>query len=314
MSERPLGSDVDLARIGRYRGLAEVAQHLRAIDARVSVDGETVEGRPIHRVELGDPAAKRVSLVIAGIHAMEWIGVESALAIVDDWIARGVHQAGERRLVVLPVQNPDGYAKAERELRAGKKRFTRANARGVDLNRNFPTHFRPRHLWPTLLPFLGGPGAAPGSEAETQVILSALARDRGRIERVVSLHSFGKKLLLPYGGRWKPPADITSLRALARDVNRGLEGRYDVRSSSRWVPGAFAYGMEIDHLHAEGIAPLLVECSAGGFRLSDPSSWFTPFRWFNPRDPEVQGPELAYALRTFLEPTELQPRASTARA
>ncbi len=302
MSSRPLSSDVDLARIGRYRGLAEVEERIRSLGARVTVDGETHEGRALHRLELGEPRARRVSLVLAGIHAMEWIGVESALAIADDWMTRGAHLAGDRRLVVLPVQNPDGYAKAERELRAGKRRFTRANARGVDLNRNFATHFRRRHLWPTLLPFLGGPGASPGSEAETRVVLAALERDRGRIDRVVSLHSFGNKLLLPYGGRWKLPDDVETLRALAQEVNRGLGERYDVRTSSRWLPGAFAYGMELDHLHAEGTTPLLVECSMGGFHLADPSSWLTPFRWFNPRDPEVQSREIATALRTFLEP------------
>jgi hypothetical protein len=302
MRERPLESDVDLARVGRYRGLAEIEARLRSLGGRVTVDGETHEGRPLHRVELGEPRAQRVSLVIAGLHAMEWIGVETALAIAEDWITRDVHGAGDRRLVLLPVQNPDGYAKAERELRTGKRRFTRANARGVDLNRNFGTHFKSRHFWPTLLPFLGGPGAEPGSEPETRVILSALERDRGRIERVVSLHSFGNKLLLPYGGRWEAPHDLDALLAMAAEVNRGLGDRYDVRRSSRWLPGAFAYGMEIDHLHAEGISPLLVECSLGGFRLTDPSSWTRPFRWFNPPDPEVQSRELAIALRSFLEP------------
>ncbi len=302
MSETPLQRDVDLGRVGRYRSLGEVEAHFRSLGGRWTVDGETHEGRPLHRFELGDASAPSVSLVIAGLHAMEWIGVESAIAIAEDWIARGAHRGGARRLVVLPVQNPDGYAKVERELRAGKRRFTRANARGVDLNRNFEVHFRPRHFWPTLLPFLGGPGTAPGSEPETQVILAALERDEGRIDRAVSLHSFGKKLLLPYGGQWKLPGDIEALRAMAREVNRGLGGRYDIRSSSRWVPGAFAYGMELDHLHAEGISPLLVECSAGGFRLGDPSSWLTPFRWFNPRDPEVQSREIASALRPFLEP------------
>jgi hypothetical protein len=302
MSDRPLESDVDLEKVGRYRSLREVEERLRSLGARVTVEGETHEGRDIHRVELGSPRAKKVSLVISGLHAMEWIGVESALAIADDWIARGVHALGDRRLVILPVQNPDGYAKVERELRAGKRRFTRANARGVDLNRNFATHFRPRHFWPTLFPFLGGPGPEPGSEPETRVILGTLERERGRIDRVVSLHSFGNKLLLPYGGRWKPPHDIDELRAMAREVNRGLGGRYDVRASSRWLPGAFAYGMELDHFHAEGISPLLVECSTGGFEWSDPSSWVSPFRWFNPRDPEIQSREIATALRSFLEP------------
>lgn len=297
---RALAEDVDLARVGRYRGLDEALDAFRGLEgARVTEAGRTHEDRPLLRVEAGPEDAARVTLVIAGLHAMEWIGVETALALARAWLA---DPPRDRRLVLLPVLNPDGYAKVERTLRAGRWRFTRANAHGVDLNRNFATHFRPRHFWPTLLPFLGGPGPAPGSEPETRATLDALARDRGKIDRAVSLHSFGKKLLLPFGGVWRKPDDYTALEALAREVNRGLGHRYAIHSSARWVPGAFAYGMELDHFHAEGIAALLVECTAGGLSLFDPSSWLHPFRWFNPRDPEKQSEEIARALRPFVAP------------
>jgi hypothetical protein len=295
---RALAEDVDLDRVGRYRGLDEALAAFAALPgARHREVGRTHEDRPLVRLDVGPEDASRVTLVIAGLHAMEWIGVETALALTQEWLARPPR---DRRLVVLPILNPDGYAKVERELRGGRWRFTRANARGVDLNRNFATFFQPRHFWPTILPFLGGPGTAPGSEPETRATLEALAADRGKIDRAVSLHSFGKKLLLPHGGQWKHPREYDALHALAREVNRGLGDRYAIHSSSRWVPGAFAYGMELDHFHAEGIAPLLVECSAGGLTLLDPRSWLHPFRWFNPRDPERQSLEIARALGPFV--------------
>lgn len=295
---RALAEDVDLPRVGSYHGLDEAYAALEGIaGARRREVGRTHEDRPLIRLDLGPRDAPKVTLVIAGLHAMEWIGVETAIAIMGEW-----HAPKDRRLVVLPILNPDGYAKVERELRGKKWRFTRANARGVDLNRNFSTFFQRRHFWPTLLPFLGGPGAAPGSEPETRATLDALAEDRGKIDRAVSLHSFGKKLLLPHGGQWKHPREYDALRGLAQQVNRGLGDRYAIHSSSHWVPGAFAYGMELDHFHAEGIAPLLVECSAGGLTLADPSSWLHPFRWFNPRDPELQSLEIARALRPFVAP------------
>ncbi len=297
---RALSDDVDLDRVGAYRGLDEAMAAFASVEgARHREIGRTHEDRALVRLDVGPADAAHVTLVIAGLHAMEWIGVETALALVREWIASPPR---DRRLVMLPILNPDGYAKVERELRGKRWRFTRSNARGVDLNRNFATHFRPRHFWPSILPFLGGPGAAPGSEPETRATLDALALDRGKIDRAVSLHSFGKKLLLPFGGRWKHPPDHDALRALAREVNRGLGDRYAVHASSRWVPGAFAYGMELDHFHAEGIAPLLVECSAGGLALGDPSSWLHPFRWFNPRDPKKQSLEIARALRPFVAP------------
>ncbi len=297
---RALAEDVDLARVGRYRGLDELASAVAAITgARRREVGRSHEGRPLIRIDAGPAEAPRVTLVIAGLHAMEWIGVETALALLDAWLA---DPPRERRLVMLPLLNPDGYAKVERELRAGRRRFTRANARGVDLNRNFATHFRARHAWPSLLPFLGGPGPAPGSEPETRATLDVLDVERGKIDRAVSLHSFGRKLLLPFGGRWKRPDDYEALTALAREVNHGLGERYRVHASSRWVPGSFAYGMELDHFHAQGIAALLVECSAGGLALRDPSTWLHPFRWFNPPDPEAQSAEIAHALRPFVAP------------
>jgi hypothetical protein len=299
---RTLAQDVDLARIGRYRGLDEMLAALRAIGAHDV--GRSHEDRPLVRLEVGPESAPKVTLVIAGLHAQEWIGVETALALANAWIAAPPR---DRRLVMLPLLNPDGYARVERRLREKKWRFTRSNARGVDLNRNFAAHFRPWHFWPSILPFLGGPGGAPGSEPETRATLDALAANRGRIDRAVSLHSFGKKLLLPFGGRWKRPDDYEELLALAREVNRGLGDRYAIHAASRWVPGAFVHGMELDHFHAEGIAPLLVECSAGGFSLFDPGTWLHPFRWFNPRDPEVQSSQIARALRPFVAPNGVPP-------
>lgn len=292
-----LATAVDLKRIGAYRGLEEIERALAAL-GELHVDGRSHEGRPLWRLEVGDRDAPAVSLVIAGLHAMEWIGVETALAIARDFGER----APQRRLVMHPVANPDGYARAERHLRAGQRRFTRVNARGVDLNRNYPTHFRAFHLRAVLLPFLGGPGATPGSEPETAAVLATLARESGRIDRAVSLHSFGDKILLPYGGRWAPPTDIERLRVLGHEVNARLPRRYDVRVTSRWGPGFFAHGMELDHLHEQGAAALLIECSRGGWALRDPSSWVHPFRWYNPPDPASEAGAITAALRPFLDP------------
>lgn len=313
MTARPLGDDVDLERVGRYRSLPEMEAAFASVRGiREVVDGTSHEGRAIRRFELGDADAAQVSLVLGGLHAMEWIGVETALAVAEDFSRRS---PGGERLVLLPLLNPDGYAKAERELRAGKRRFTRRNARGVDLNRNFPTHWSRWHPRARLLPFLGGPGPTPASEIETKVVLSTLARERGRergrTKRAVSLHSFGKKILLPFGGRWQPPPNLGHLRGLANEVNAGLDHGYEVRLTSRWLPGAFAYGLELDHLHAEGIDAILVECSAGGFSWRDPSSWLHPFRWFNPPDPAREAASIAGALRTFLFPHTIAAHTTT---
>ena len=295
VGRRSLADDVDLGRVGRYRSLREVYEAIEAIDgAELTIAARSHGELPIVRVELGPRDAKEATLIVGGLHAMEWIGVETGLSLLSTLAA----QALDRRIVAFPVANPDGYLRAEDDLRATRRRFVRANARGVDLNRNWPTHWKRFHLWPTLLPFLGGPGTHPGSEPEVAAVLSAI--EARRFDRGLSLHSFGNKLLLPFGGRWARPTNAAELDAIALDVKGRLWSRYDVTSSSRWVPGAFAHGMELDHWHAVGMVPLLVECSRGGFSWSDPSSWLQPFRWFNPSPPEPHVRELTSALVPFL--------------
>lgn len=303
LDEPPLSRNVDRARVGSYRGFGEVVGAIAALrerGARVEVAGRSHEGAPILRVESGPRDAGHGSLAIAGIHAMEWIGVETGLALLEAL----AEEAGARRVIAFPLLNPDGFRRAERDLREGRRlRFVRANARGVDLNRNWPTHWRTTRLVPRVLRFLGSAGERPGSEPEVAAVLGAIAdakREGARLDRGLSLHSFGAMLLLPYGGRFALPPRFPELRAHAERVRATLATPYRVRATSRWAPGFFANGMEIDHFLHEGMDPLLVECSRGGFSLRDPSSWLVPFRWFNPPDPARHAAELTHALLPFV--------------
>ena len=294
-----LSSDVPTS-WGRYSGYRELLEGFALREregARVSIAGRSIGGEPIVRFELGPETRAGSALVLGGIHAMEWIGVESALAIIDAAIA----ERPSRRVVVYPLLNPDGYRVAEANLRARRFRFVRANANGVDLNRNWHTDWRPRKpFYQRIFTFLGTPGAEPSSEPEIAAVTRELDASRGDFVRGTSLHSFGGMLLLPYGGRFGRPPDYDTLHAHARGVNERLGGRYTIRSSSAWVPGQFAHGMELDDLHARGISPILVECAWGQLSLWKPSTWLHPWRWFNPVDPEVHATRIASALRPFL--------------
>src|SRR4029453_11783912 len=110
--------------------------------AAVHLVGHSVQGRRIVAYELGDATAARSVLVVGCIHGNECAGI----AVGDRLRGLGPLEGVDLRLV--PDANPDGRA-------AG----TRGNARGVDLNRNFP------HRWRRL----GGafsPGPRPASEPE----------------------------------------------------------------------------------------------------------------------------------------------------
>ena len=113
------------------------------------------EGRPIEALSFGE--GERTILLMAGVHGGEKSGVEMVASVVER--LRACDPACLKdRIVVLPRVNPDGYE-------AG----TRRNARGIDINRNFPTR-----------DFVGTEdapgGVTPASEPETRAVLDVVER------------------------------------------------------------------------------------------------------------------------------------------
>ena len=96
------------------------------IAALIPLTGHSVQGRPIRVIERDGPRAGRTVLVVGCIH-----GTECAGEAVTRLLLRGPRPAAGRLLVIQDL-NPDGH-------RLG----VRTNARGVDLNRNFPSEWRP---------------------------------------------------------------------------------------------------------------------------------------------------------------------------
>ena len=88
--------------------------------------GRSERGRPIVAWETGDPQARRRVLVVGCIHGNEPAGIAVADAVVRARVPAGTD------VWVVPDLNPDGVAAD-----------TRQNARGVDLNRNFPYRWQP---------------------------------------------------------------------------------------------------------------------------------------------------------------------------
>ncbi len=128
------------------------------------VFGQSTEGKAIRATILGE--GRETFLMLGVIHGNEPLGaplLERFIQRVEEnpGLAHGI------RLVVVPVVNPDGLAKK-----------SRTNARGIDLNRNFPaTNWRAsrRH------------GPHPGSEPETRAILKILRQFNP--SRILAVHS-----------------------------------------------------------------------------------------------------------------------------
>jgi len=298
-----LRDEPSMVGVGSYRGYEELQQELAelgSMGARLAVIGETVEGNPINALELGPEGASELRVLLAGVHAMEWIGVEVLMSAVRSLVDSPPET---HRVIVVPVVNVDGYIGVEADLRAGRRVFRRGNANGVDLNRNWPTHFKKRLGRTPLRRCLGHSGVSPCSEPEVAAVEARLQMEVAKgasVARALSLHSFGRVVLYPFGGRWAAPEEVDQHLELGREINQHMERPYRVVQCARWFPGLFAHGMELDHFYlAYGAHSMLIECSSGGMSWRRPSSLLHPFRWFNPPDPASVVPALSQAVRTF---------------
>jgi predicted deacylase len=126
------------------------------------VIGRTVQDRPVRAWRLGDPGARVTAVAIAAMHGDETAPMDLLEQLRDGRPVTGVD------LWVVPVVNPDGVL-------AGR----RANANGVDLNRNFPREW-------TDLDGEVESGTGPASEPETRALMRFLRQVDPRF--VVSFH------------------------------------------------------------------------------------------------------------------------------
>ncbi|RKY13777.1 MAG: hypothetical protein DRP52_01880 [Planctomycetota bacterium] len=97
--------------------------------ASVQVLGYSVQQRPIELITVGTGGGEKV-MIVATIHGNEDAGTPLVYRLIDKLRARPALLVGCTVLIV-PLANPDGQANR-----------TRANASGIDLNRNFPASNR----------------------------------------------------------------------------------------------------------------------------------------------------------------------------
>ncbi len=125
-----------------------------------TVLGSSVLGRWIFGIERGNPKAAVKVVVVGCIHGNECAGIRIVRALEEARLPAGID------LWLVPDANPDGRAA-----------LTRVNAHGVDLNRNFPWHWKPSQEVDN--PLYSGP--SPVSESESLILYTLLERVRPRL-------------------------------------------------------------------------------------------------------------------------------------
>ena len=213
-----------------------------SVDRRVQL-GVSTRGRPIECEIYGE--GPDTVLFIASIHGNEPAGTPLLNAL-----ARRLESSrlslGDKRVVLIPISNPDGYER--------KRRY---NANGVDLNRNFPAdNFRAKRRH----------GNKPLSQPESRAIFDAI--ERFRPSCIISIHQDGA--CIDFDG----PA-----RELARSMSKSGKLKLKRLGSLPGSLGSYA-GNQL------GIPVVTVELPGGLQGLDEDALWsrygsmlLEPLRW-----------------------------------
>lgn len=203
--------------------------------------GRSIEGRRIEAFEIGRGGRPRV-LILGGTHGDEPKSVDIAQRLIRSLAqifeggsgSRGLKPAArknsrETHWLIVPCVNPDGFALRKRR-----------NARGVDINRNFPTD-----NWTLLAErsrMYGG--SRPASEPETRAVIRAVEHHQPAL--IVTIHSIDRnRYCVNYDG----PA-----RRVAKRMSR-VNGYPLAESIGYPTPGSFGTWAGIE----QGIPTITLE-------------------------------------------------------
>ncbi|MBN1676085.1 MAG: hypothetical protein JXR37_33885 [Kiritimatiellae bacterium] len=180
-------------------------------DLSVQAEGPCSDGRQMWSLNIGEENNPTMYFG-AAIHGWEWENAFGLLRLAEVLCEDPkVERLATRKLhfKIVPIQNPRGY-----------DRFTRQNAHGVDLNRNFDCAWKAfQEPQDVEMPWdYSYKGTRPASERETQIIQGLIRRHRPVC--VIDFHTADYIMLRPHKG------DTALMDAIQRDINRRLKDRY----------------------------------------------------------------------------------------
>lgn len=197
---------------------------------------QSVEGHPLLYTVVGKRSP--TSLLLCSVHSDENTSYQCFRFLQ---LLQKQPQLLNHRLVIAPLVNPDGFL---------KKRKTRTNARGVDLNRNLPTKLWQNWAlkkWKQRYQSKARryPGKSANSEPENQFVVWLIQRFNP--DKIISLHAPMNFLDLDYlGGKKAQNASqrdvLKKAKILAIDFSK--ESNYRFRDYRTFVGSLGRFGGE----------------------------------------------------------------------
>ncbi|KRC12215.1 carboxypeptidase [Hydrogenophaga sp. Root209] len=180
----------------------------------VPTEGRSTQGRTLYARDVVAPQVRLRVLVVGAMHGDEM----SSASVALHWIQHALKETADTHWRFIPVLNPDGLL---------ARPASRVNARGVDLNRNFPTPNWERDApvyWEqrTRKDPRRWPGPSPLSEPESRFLHDEMARFQPHL--IVSIHApYG---VLDFDGPGAPPPKLGRLYLDQVGIFPGSLGNY----------------------------------------------------------------------------------------
>ena len=252
--------------------------------------GHTTQKRPMLAMRLTNEKIKGEKpqvLFLATHHAREWVATQMAMRLIKYLTSnfgsnsRVTNLLNTTEVWVIPVGNPDGYQYTFTNERLWRKNLRDNDgdgeitvADGVDLNRNFASHWGLDEEGSSANPSDATyRGTNPNSEPETQAVVKFI--EQNDFKFIISYHTHGDWILYPWGWQWKTTSldDPIFVAQAGTDANPAI---WDSLIDEGYDPGVGAdlyitNGDFTDYTYGElGIPSHTVEFTKGyDFRFPD---------------------------------------------
>ncbi len=184
----------------------------------------TSQGRNVWLIKFGDFQAENKILITASIHAREYMSSQLVMRMLEEYVLNydvpnsdGITYRQcfvNTCFYILPMVNPDGVTICQNGTKSIK-----ANANGVDLNRNFPLGFGSGPRVASVPGLAYYPGVSPLSEPETQAM--AILLNENDFCAGINYHSMGN--IIYYGASTNTPEVAEGCKKMA-DLVHAING------------------------------------------------------------------------------------------